>query len=270
MLRRSVALKVLPPDLVADPEHRRRFVREAQAAAAVSHPAVAAIYEVGEERGEVFIAMEYVDGRTLRAVLDEGQQSVSEALRIAAEVARGLEEAHAAGVIHRDLKPENLILTPQGRVKILDFGLAKLRQERGPAAATGSSQAQTHQAAANARRDDPRHRGLHVAGTGAGPGRRPPLRPLLPRRAALRDGGGPESLPRPHLHRFVELHPRGRAPRRIVVEPRGPRLPGPPARVAAGQGPRRLPHPRRKSWKTSAACRWRAPASRSPFSRSPT
>ncbi len=142
-LRRTVALKVLRPDFVSDAERRRRFVQEAQAAAAITHPAVAAIYEVGEAEGEVFIAMEYVDGPTLRAVLDKGRQPVCEALRIAAEIARGLEKAHGAGVVHRDLKPENVILSADGRVKILDFGLAKLREERRASVPAELSQAQT-------------------------------------------------------------------------------------------------------------------------------
>jgi serine/threonine-protein kinase len=131
-LRRTVALKVLLPEFVADVERRSRFMREAQAAAAINHPAVAAVYEVGEDAGEVFIAMEYVEGRSLRTALDEGRRPLAATLRIGAEIARGLEKAHAAGIVHRDLKPENVMLCPDDAVKILDFGLAKLRDE-GPA-----------------------------------------------------------------------------------------------------------------------------------------
>jgi serine/threonine protein kinase len=104
-LRRPVALKVLPPDLVGDEERRLRFLREARAAAAVTHPNIATIYEVGEAEGEVFIAMEYLEGRTLRALLGGRPLPIKETLRVATQVAEGMARAHAAGVVHRDLKP---------------------------------------------------------------------------------------------------------------------------------------------------------------------
>jgi len=125
-LKRQVALKVLAEAFAGDEERKRRFVREAQAAAAVRHPAIAAIYEVGEDGGTAFIAMELVDGRSLRALVEESPPTVAEAVRIVVELARGLERAHASGVLHRDLKPENVMVEPDGRVKVLDFGLAKL------------------------------------------------------------------------------------------------------------------------------------------------
>ncbi len=129
-LRRPVALKVLPPELVGDEERRLRFLREARAAAAVSHPNIATVHEIGEADGVVFIAMELVEGRTLTEVIGGRPLPVKEALRIGIEVAEGLAKAHAAHVIHRDLKPDNIVVTPDGRVKILDFGLAKLLDER--------------------------------------------------------------------------------------------------------------------------------------------
>ncbi|MCU0686984.1 MAG: serine/threonine protein kinase, partial [Polyangiaceae bacterium] len=127
-LRRKVALKLLQPEAVGSDEQRRRFVREARAAAAVSHPNIAQIYEVGEAEGEVFLALELVEGSPLREHLRQaaGALPEPEALSIAREIARGLATAHEAGVVHRDVKPENVMLTPDGRVKILDFGLAKL------------------------------------------------------------------------------------------------------------------------------------------------
>ncbi len=126
-LGRTVALKILSPEAVLREDRRRRFLREARAASAVMHPNIAAIFEVGEEAGEVFLAMERVAGQTLRAALRERATpfDVERALAIARDVATGLREAHAAGIVHRDLKPENVMITPDGQVKILDFGLAK-------------------------------------------------------------------------------------------------------------------------------------------------
>ncbi len=132
-LRREVALKVLPQPLAADPERRRRFLREARAAAAVTHNNIATVLDIGEADDHVFIAMELVLGQTLRDHMAPGLTH-AEALRIATEVARGLAKAHEKGVVHRDLKPENVMVTPDGDVKILDFGLAKLLDPRAPSA----------------------------------------------------------------------------------------------------------------------------------------
>ena len=127
-LRRTVALKVLPEALARDDERRRRPLREARAAAAVTHPNIATVHDVGEADGRVFIAMEYVEGPTLRARLADGALAAPAALRIALQIARGLAKAHQANVVHRDLKPDNVIVG-ENHVKILDFGLAKLRDE---------------------------------------------------------------------------------------------------------------------------------------------
>ena len=124
-LRRDVALKVLPRS--GDEAHRRRFFREARSAAAITHANIAAIYEVGEDEGHVYIAMELVSGETLRAKMIAGLAR-DEALRIAIEIARGLARAHDKGIVHRDLKPENVMITVEGDVKVLDFGLAKLAE----------------------------------------------------------------------------------------------------------------------------------------------
>ncbi|MEE9231807.1 MAG: protein kinase [Acidobacteriota bacterium] len=136
-LRRPVALKVLPPELVGNEERRLRFVREARAAAAVTHPNIATIHEIGEARDDsgegpsvVFIAMELVEGKTLRDHIAGRSMLMKDALRIATEMAEGLAEAHKAGVVHRDFKPDNVIVGSNGHAKILDFGLAKLLEER--------------------------------------------------------------------------------------------------------------------------------------------
>jgi serine/threonine-protein kinase len=139
-LQREVALKVLPESLAKDEERRRRFLREARSAAAVTHPNIATIYEVGEADEQVYIAMELIPGETLRDRMEPGLTH-AETLRIAKEIARGLARAHEKGVVHRDLKPENVMVTPEGDVKILDFGLAKIREgQGGEADATAATQ----------------------------------------------------------------------------------------------------------------------------------
>jgi serine/threonine-protein kinase len=125
-LRRDVALKVLPPGFEADGEKRRRFMREARSAAAITHANIAAIHDVGEDQGRVFIAMELVEGETLRARMAAGPLSPDEVVRIGRGIARGLARAHAKGVVHRDLKPENVMIDLDHEPKILDFGLAKI------------------------------------------------------------------------------------------------------------------------------------------------
>jgi serine/threonine protein kinase len=126
-LGRDVALKILRAPLEEDLRRRHRFVREARAAAAVNHPNVATVYEVGEAGDLLYIAMELVAGMNLRMKLAAGPLGVDEGARLAREIARGLASAHVTGVVHRDLKPENVMITADGGVKLVDFGLAKLR-----------------------------------------------------------------------------------------------------------------------------------------------
>ncbi|MBX3192679.1 MAG: serine/threonine protein kinase [Labilithrix sp.] len=123
-LGRSVALKVLPADAVGNAERRRRFVREAKLAASLSHPNIATVHDAGEIDQRMFIAIEYVEGETLRDRLASGPLAPAEIVRIGSAVARGLAKAHDAGIIHRDIKPENVMLAADA-VKILDFGTAK-------------------------------------------------------------------------------------------------------------------------------------------------
>jgi predicted Ser/Thr protein kinase len=124
-LRRAVALKLLPPSLTRQDERYRRFLREARAAASVTHPNLATIYDVGEVEGNIFIAMERVEGRTLRKLVASGRPSIEEVLHLAGQILAGLAKAHQAGIVHRDLKPDNIMITDDGVVKLLDFGLAK-------------------------------------------------------------------------------------------------------------------------------------------------
>ncbi len=127
-LGRRVALKVLPPEIAADPERMQRFVQEAKLASALTHPNVAYIHEIGRDGDLWFLAMEYVDGSPLSARIQEGALKVPEILRIGMQVADALDDAHSKGIVHRDIKPANLMLTPRGHVKVLDFGLAKLEK----------------------------------------------------------------------------------------------------------------------------------------------
>ncbi|MCL6624745.1 MAG: serine/threonine protein kinase, partial [Fimbriimonadales bacterium] len=134
VMNRRVALKELyfPPGVTDKQRADRlaRFMREAKAAGSLAHPNIVTIYEVGEDRGRYYIAMEYLEGQTLRQRLDvEGKLPQEEAARILIEVLKGLDYAHQHGVIHRDIKPENIQLLPDGRVKITDFGIARLTFE---------------------------------------------------------------------------------------------------------------------------------------------
>src|SRR6516165_5256738 len=124
-LNRSVAIKILPSDVANDPMRRARFEQEARSLGALNHPNIVAVYATGQDNGTTYIVSELVDGETLRAILDRGPLGSRKAVQFGVQIAEALAAAHAAGIVHRDLKPENIMITRNGRVKVLDFGLAR-------------------------------------------------------------------------------------------------------------------------------------------------
>src|SRR5262245_44605563 len=130
-LERDVAIKILPENFAAQSDRLRRFESEARCSSALNHPNIVTIYEIGSTDSLHFIAMEYVQGKSLRQVLNEGPMSFKKMIQIAAQLADGLAKAHNAGIIHRDLKPENILINNDGFCKIVDFGLAKLVPQMG-------------------------------------------------------------------------------------------------------------------------------------------
>src|ERR1700751_6058203 len=125
-LNREVAIKILPASFSADPDRLQRFPQEPRAAAALNHPNILSIFDIGEDGGAPYVVSELLEGETLRDRLRNGALAPRKEIDYAAQVARGLAAAHDKGIVHRDLKPENIFITDDGRVKILDFGLAKL------------------------------------------------------------------------------------------------------------------------------------------------
>jgi len=163
-LDRDVAIKMLPTDLSQEEERLERFKREAKATSALNHPNILTVYDIGEQDGRPFIVEELLDGEELRDRLNEGPIPIRKVIDYAQQIVSGLSAAHEKGIVHRDLKPENLFVTRSERVKILDFGLAKLREQ----SSVGSH---GHEEATKKAITNPGivmgTRGLHVARTGS-------------------------------------------------------------------------------------------------------
>ena len=184
LLDRQVAIKVLFPEFATDPNFVERFRREAQAAANLTHPNIVSVYDWGKYAGTYFIAMEYVQGRTLADILRaNGQLTPKQAAEIASEVAAALGFAHASGVVHRDIKPANILIGSNGQVKVADFGIAR--------AMNAPTETQPHPG----RRGDG-HGHLLLARAGPGRPARPAQRPVLARHRDVRDGRRPAAVHR--------------------------------------------------------------------------
>ena len=205
-LGRDVAIKVLPASFSDDGDRLRRFEQEARAASALNHPGILTIHDFGLHDGAPYVVSELLEGQNLRDRMAGSALPIRKALDYAIQLARGLAAAHEKGIVHRDLKPENVFVTADGRVKILDFGLAKMTRPAFAGGAAIDGPDPGHGAG-----HDTRYRRLHVAGTGSRPAGRSPIRHLFVRGDPLRDGDGRTGVSKKLRCRNAERHSQGRA-----------------------------------------------------------
>ena len=189
-LDRKVALKVLPQKMAEDPERLERFKREAKAVAALNHPNIVTIHSIEEAGGRRFLTMELVEGDSLDRVIPAEGLPLPKIFDIAVPISEALTAAHEKGIVHRDLKPANVMVMPDGRVKVLDFGLAKIAMASAP-----PPEGRCHRSRSHRRRHGHGHGSLHVPGTTPRPSGRSPDRHLLVGNPPLRDGDRSAPVP---------------------------------------------------------------------------
>ena len=233
-LGRTVAIKVIGPQIADDPGRRERFLEEARAAATLSHPNIAALYEIGEDQGQLFLVFEFVPGESLKTVIGGRPLNPRRAIDLAVQVADALADAQAGGIVHRDIKPASIMVTPKGNAKILDFGLSTWTAggaEREHAAEGGDDHGDSSGNGAGLG-------GVHVARTGARRAARPPHRHLLSGHRHVRDAHRQATVLRPDAGRARAADRAGAGAAALVDEPGAADRAGRDCRQSAREEPR--------------------------------